>query len=118
MLAALREITLTDNDVFETPEEKTEVEVAKRRSRFMFSMIGLPVGTELLLEKDPSITCKTLNDKNKVEFLGSETSLSDAAIQAINSLGLSWTSASGPWEWTYQGKRLDDLRREIDDRAD
>lgn len=117
-LAALREITLTDNDVFETPEEKTEVEVAKRRSRFMFSMIGLPVGTELLLEKDPSITCKTLNDKNKVEFLGSETSLSDAAIQAINSLGLSWTSASGPWEWTYQGKRLDDLRREIDDRAD
>lgn len=117
-LAAIKEITLTDNDVFETPEEKTEVEVAKRRSRFTFSMLGLPSGTELQLEKDPSITCKTLNDKNKVEFLGDETSLSDAALQALNSIGVNWPTASGPWEWTYQGKRLDDLRREIEERAD
>ena len=117
-LAAIREVTLSDNEVFETPEEKTEVEVAKRRSRFTFSLIDLPIGTELELEKDPSITCKTLNDRNKVEYLGAETSLSDAALQAINSLGINWPTASGPWEWTYQGKRLDDLRREIEDRAD
>jgi hypothetical protein len=117
-LAAIREVTLSDNEVFETPEEKTEVEVAKRRSRFTFSLIGLPVGSELQLEKDPSITCKTANDKNKVEFLGDETSLSDAALQALNSIGINWPTASGPWEWTYQGKRLDDLRREIEERAD
>ena len=117
-LAAIREITLSDNEVFETPEVRTEVEVAKRRSRFAFSMLGLPVGTELHLEKDPSIVCKTLNDKNQVEFLGDETSLSDAALQALKSIGINWPTASGPWEWTYQGKRLDDLRREIEDRAD
>jgi T5orf172 domain len=117
-LAAIREVTLSDSEIFETPEERTEVEVAKRRSRFTFSLIGLPVGSELQLERDPAITCRTVNEANKVEFLGSETSLSDAALQALSSIGYNWAGASGPWEWMYQGKRLDDLRREIEERTD
>lgn len=118
LLAAKREVRLDDAEVFETPEQKSEVEVAKKRSRFTFSILGLPAGTELKLEKDPTIICVTTDDKNKVEFRGDVTSLSDAALQALKSIGIDWPTASGPWEWTYQGKRLDDLRREIEDRAD
>ena len=99
-------------------EVKAEVEAAKRRSRFKFSMIGVKIGTTLNLEKDTSITCKTADDKNSVEYLGDVTSLSDAAVQAINSLGYEWPVASGPWEWTYQGKRLDQIRREIEESSD
>jgi hypothetical protein len=33
-------------------------------------------------------------------------------------LGYDWASASGPWEWTYGGKRLDEIRAEIEERAD
>ena len=99
-------------------EAKAEVEAAKRRSRFKFSMIGMNPGTELHLEKDISITCKTIDDKNKVEYLGEVTSLSDAALQAIKSLGYEWPVVSGPWEWTYQGKRLDTIRREIEENSD
>jgi hypothetical protein len=37
---------------------------------------------------------------------------------ALNGIGYDWTAVSGPWEWTYQGKRLHELRREIEDKSD
>jgi len=106
------------DEIFETDEVKAEVEAAKRRSRFRLSMIGIVPGTELQLAKDPTILCATVDDGNKVNYLGDVTSLSDAALQAHNALGDDWPSVSGPWAWMYQGKRLDDLRREIEDKAD
>ena len=116
-IAAIREIKLGD-EIFENSEAKAEVEAAKRREKFQFSMIGIKPGTELQLEKDPTIICKTVDEKNQVEYLGDVTSLSDSAMQALRSLGYEWGSVSGPWEWTYQGKRLDDIRREIEEKAD
>jgi hypothetical protein len=117
LIAEIREIKLGD-EIFETAEDKAEVETAKRRARFQFAMIGMKPGTELQLEKDPAIVCKTVDDKNRVEFRGDITSLSDAALQAIRGLGYEWPAVSGPWEWTYQGKRLDEIRREIEEEAD
>lgn len=116
-IAAIREIKLGD-EIFESAEAKAEVETAKRRSRFQFSMIGIKPGTELQLEKNPNITCRTVDDKNKVEFRGDITSLSDAALEAVRELGYDWLAASGPWEWTYRGERLDEIRRKIDEEAD
>jgi T5orf172 domain len=116
-LAKISEVTLGD-EIFETPEDKAEVEAAKRRARFQFSMIDIPLGTELKLYRDPTIICKTVDDKNKVEFKGDITSLSDAALQACKDLGHNWPAVSGPWEWAYQGKRLDELRREIEEKSD
>jgi hypothetical protein len=116
-LAKIREVRLGD-EIFETPEDKAEVEAAKRRTRFQLSMLGIQPGTELKLYRDPAILCKTVDDKNKVEFKGDVTSLSDAAMQAVRDLGYDWDAASGPWEWALNGKRLDDLRREIEEKAD
>lgn len=113
-LAAIKEIRLGD-EIFETSEDKVAVEEAKRRSRFQFAMIGVKPGTELKLAQDPSVTCKTVDDRNKVEFQGEITTLSDAALQACRSLGYDWTAISGPWAWTLDGRRLDDIRREIDE---
>lgn len=116
-LAEIREVKLGD-EIFETTEAKAEVEAAKRRGRFRLSMLGIVPGTRLQLAKDPNIICTTFDDINKVEYLGDVTSLSDAALQAHESLGDEWPAISGPWAWTYNGKRLDDLRREIEDNAD
>ena len=116
-LAKIKEVKLGD-EMFETPEDKAEVEAAKRRAKFQFSMIDIPPGSELKLYRDPTIICKTVDDKNKVEFKGDETSLSDAAHQAIRDLGYDWDSVSGPWERTFQGRRLDEIRREIEEKAD
>lgn len=118
-LAKVKEIKLGD-EIFETPEDKAEVEAAKRRTRFQLSMLGIHPGTELKLYRDPNqtITCKTVDEKNQVEYKGEVTSLSDAAVQALKELDYDWGVASGPWEWAYQGKRLDDLRREIEEKSD
>jgi hypothetical protein len=116
-LAAIKEVRLGD-EIFESNEVKAEVEAAKRRSRFRFSMVGITPGTELQLFVDPTIICTTVDDINKVNFKGDVTSLSDAALQALNKMGYDWPSVSGPWAWSYQGKRLDELRTEIEDKAD
>jgi hypothetical protein len=116
-LAEIREIRLGD-EIFETTEIKAEVEAAKRRSRFRLSMLGIVPGTELRLAKDPTIVCTTVDDGNKVNYLGNVTSLSDAALQAHNALGDDWPSVSGPWAWMFKGQRLDDLRRQIEDESD
>jgi hypothetical protein len=116
-LAAIKEIKLGDA-IYETPEAKAEVETAKRRSKFQLSMIGLKPGTELQLFKDPTIICKTVDEQNKVDFKGEIKTLSEAALQALQSTGIEWPTASGPWEWAYQGKRLDDIRREIEKNSD
>lgn len=116
-LAKIREIRLGD-EIFENTEVKAEVEAAKRRAKFRLSMIGIKPGTELRLFKDPEIICTTVDETNQVNFRGDITSLSDAALQAHKSMGYDWSSVSGPWEWTYQGKRLDEIRREIEEAAD
>ena len=116
-LAEIHEVGSRD-EIFASNEIKAEVEAAKRRSRFRLSMIGVAPGTELQLAKDPKIICTTVDDGNKVDYLGDVTSLSDAALQAHNALGDDWPAVSGPWAWTYKGKRLDDLRREIEDKSD
>lgn len=116
-LAQIKEVKLGD-EIFETNEIKAEVEAAKRRSKFRLSMLGIGPGTELQLAKDPKIICTTVDEGNKVDYLGDVTSLSDAALQAHNALGDDWPSVSGPWAWTYKGQRLDDLRRQIEEKAD
>jgi len=93
-LAKIKEVRLGDDEIFETPEDKAEVEAAKRRARFRLSMIGINPGTELQLFKDPTITCKTVDDVNQVDFRGDITSLSDAALQACKGMGYDWTGVS------------------------
>ena len=117
-LASKREIRLGEDEIFETPEDKADVVAAKRRVRFQLAMIDMKPGTVLQLAKDAAITCTTIDEKNKVDFRGSITSLSDAAIQAYAGLGQEVQALSGPWEWTFEGRRLDDIRREKEVASD
>lgn len=116
-LAQIREIRVGE-EVLETPEDKADVEAEKRRSRFRFSLVGIKIGSILSLAKDPTITCVTADDINKVTFKDVTTSLSNAASDALNQAGFDWPSVSGPWAWTFEGKRLDDLRRKIEEATD
>lgn len=117
-LVAKREI-IVGQEIFEnlpetteSPEElKADIESARRRGRFKFAMINMVPGTVLEFQKDPSITCVTVDDNNRVKFRDKILTLSAAALLAGSLLGHKWIAIQGPREWTYKGRRLDDICR-------
>ena len=93
-------------------EEEQLAEQTVRRPSFKFSMIQMPVGTELKFVYDESCICKTLDANNKIEYECSDYTLSGLARKLlIEKQG--WSddaSVAGPRYFTYQGNTLADLR--------
>ncbi len=57
-------------------EEEQIAEQIARRPNFRFSMLQIPIGTELSFLYDESCICYTIDTNNKIEFEGEEYSLS------------------------------------------
>jgi hypothetical protein len=68
-----------------------------------FAALGIPIGSTLVFKKDPAITVKTLDDKNKVEYLGKPYSISTLAKQLVGS------PVSGYLYFKFEGKVLKNL---------
>jgi hypothetical protein len=68
-----------------------------------FSALGIPTGSTLVFKKDPAVTVKTLNDKNKVEYQGKPYSISTLAKQLVGS------PVSGYLYFKFEGKVLKNL---------
>jgi hypothetical protein len=62
----------------------TQVHRDKAKSQG-FSTLGIPIGSTLVFKKDPAVTVKTLDDKNKVEYQGKPYSISTLAKQLVGS---------------------------------
>ncbi len=82
----------------------------KKRGRFHFSMVGLAAGDEVAFSEDPSQTAIVLDDIH-VEFEGTSYLLSPLAAKLLGSPS---ASVQGPLYFTYEGKRLTDLREEVE----
>jgi hypothetical protein len=78
-------------------DKKVERQKAKSKG---FAILGVPVGAVLTFRKDPSITCKTLDDKNKVEYQGKTYLISGLAKELMN------TPISGYHAFKYNGVLL------------
>lgn len=68
-----------------------------------FADFGIPVGSILVYKKDPAVTVKTMNDKNKVEYQGKPYSISTLAKQLVGS------PVSGYLYFKFEGKILKSL---------
>jgi hypothetical protein len=68
-----------------------------------FAALGIPIGSTLVFKKDPAVTVKTLDDKNKVEYLGKPYSISTLAKQLVGS------PVSGYLYFKFEGKVLKNL---------
>lgn len=93
-------------------EEEQIAEQISRRPRFKFSMLQMPVNTELQFLYDETCICMTKDDNNKIEYEGNEYTLSGLA-QKLLVEKRSWkdgVTAQGPKYFTYQGNTLSDLR--------
>jgi hypothetical protein len=81
---------------------KTKRDKAKSQG---FSAFGIPVGSVLVFKKDPAITVKTLDDRNKVEYLGKPYSISTLAKQLVGS------PVSGYLYFKFEGKVIKNLAK-------
>ena len=99
-------------DIVDTPQDKQALDKArKQRKRFNFDMIDIRPGTILNFVKDNTISCEVV-DETKVKFRDGVTSLSNAADIILKEMGYDWQGVRGPLWWSYNGKKLEDLRFE------
>ena len=86
-----------------------EVSAAVRRGPFRFSECGIPAGAIIEFIDDPSIQAKVIDDRH-IEYDGETTSVS-ALAQRLKGFE---HAVQGTLWFTYKGKRLTDIRDEVE----
>jgi hypothetical protein len=93
-------------EVDEVDREAGEAYAKKKRPRFNFSEMGIPVGSELVSVANGE-TVNVVNDRS-VKFRGQDTSLTYATRIILDN---GYHVAPGAY-WTYNGKKLRDIYNE------
>lgn len=109
-LMALEDVTpkvaQEKDEVGEIDREAGEEYARKRRPRFSFNEMGIPVGSELVSVVN-SETVQVLSERT-VLFRGEETSLTNATRIILDN---GYHVQPGPY-WTYNGRRLREIYNE------
>lgn len=111
-LAEIEDITPRSDIVDSAEDQKSLDEARKKRSRFNFQMVGIPIGSELYLSRNPMVTARVIGHggPQSIEYNGVPTSLSASAQEALG-----FTNAvAGTEYWSYDGETLDERRRRMD----
>ncbi len=103
----LKRMTPEGHEVLDEQIAEENREIA-RRGPFRFSECGIPFGSKLLYVDDPTIKATVVDDRH-IQYKGQETSLSRLA-QDIKGFA---HPVQGTLWFTYQGKRLVDIRDEM-----
>jgi hypothetical protein len=87
----------------------------RRRPNTRFSLLGVPLGAELLFTKDINITCTVMNDSNQVEYEGEAWAISKLVMHLLGG-----GTANGFLYFSYEGEILYDrrLRFEQEEKKD
>ena len=95
----------------EVLDEKLAEEVKKEsiKGPFRFSEVGIAPGEKVQYIKDPSIEAVVVDERH-IEYNGQTTSLSAMATGLMNCK----YTVQGPAYFKYNGKKLSDLRDEVD----
>lgn len=110
-----RNVTPTDL-IVESEQDANAIRQSKnKRQQFNFGMVNIDPGTILTFVKNPEVICSVLDEK-RVLFRHESLSLTKAALIVLNEMGYDWDRAAGPNFWCFEGQKLSDLRRQIEDR--
>jgi hypothetical protein len=96
--------------VDEVDREAGEEYARKKRPRFSFSEMNIPIGSELVSVANSEIV-SVVSDRT-VNFRGEETSLTNATRVILEN---GYHVAPGPY-WTYNGRKLKNIYNETDIR--
>lgn len=88
-----------------------EVRENARKGPFRFTECGIPIGSEIVFIEDPAIKATVIDDR-KIEYNGETTSVS-ALAQKLKGFD---HPVQGTLWFTYNGKRLVDIRDELENK--
>ena len=88
-------------------EKKSIGQGRYKQEKLRFSMLEIPVGSVLVYTKDDTITCKTIDESNKVEYNGKTYTISGLAKELLG------YSAQGGQYFLYNGELLTDRRARL-----
>lgn len=98
------EVTDEMNNDLNPDDIASKTKATKHRPPLNFSQMGIPVGSTLTYNADPSITVTVVGDK-KVEYLGDESSLTAVTTKILNS---KYTVQPTP-RWSFNGINLSEI---------
>lgn len=93
--------------IFDESTNQIKKNTKCKAKKFKFSMVDIPIGTELVYVKDLSVKV-TVIDETHVLYKGQKWSMS----KLVRELGHLSTQVQGTKYFTYNGKKLTDLRNE------
>jgi len=105
-LLEIREDVTPSDDVVEDQSDQDALDRERKiRSRFKFSMVGVPHGSILTFARDETITATVL-DNTQVEFEGEATSLTGSAIGVLRRTHPECGARNGSMYWVFEGETL------------
>ena len=107
---AIKQEIIDETTTVETKEEIQALnkESNKRRESFNFSLVDIPVGSEIKYIRDEDFVAIVVDDK-KINFNGEITSLSSSAQTLLGSN----YPIQGTIYWTFDGETLDERRTRL-----
>jgi len=119
-LLAVRDVTPRDDVVSSVDDTEADTEaLTKRKGRigfFRFSQAEVPVGATLTFSRDEGQTATVL-DGRTIKFREHQTSLGNSATDIMRDLGFNGERYHGTTLWLYDGRSLNERRREVEERA-
>ena len=107
---ALKDVT-PNEDIVDSKEEKDSLNRERsRRSVFTFSMVDIPIGSEITFLKDESKIAR-VTDEREVEYEGNRYSLNKVTLEILaKNFGKDWGSCRGPDYWIFENETLTERR--------
>ena len=115
---SIRDVTL-EMDIVDSQEERNSLNRERsRRPVFTFSMVDIPIGSELNFLKDETRVSTVTGDR-EIEFEGNRSSLNQITVGLLNNyFGKNWTSVRGPDYWIFENETLTERRIRLENFSD
>ena len=107
-LSKLRRLTPEGHEILdEEVAAEVQAEVKERKAPFSFFKCGIEIGAEIVLVGRPDVIA-IVKDDRQIEYGAQTYSLSSLAQKILQTP----YPLQGPVHWTYQGRKLRDIREE------
>lgn len=107
----------TSHDIPENQKEShiSKAERKKPRPPFTFSMVNIPIDSEITFRRDKSKTARVAGNGNEIEYKGKIGPISTITQEILNNeLEKNWSSAQGAGNWLYKGELLTKRRERLE----